>query len=283
MAIIERPAGPIVVGTALALLALGAPVSVQAPLPPGAAPAALPIQVRWQRNAPASTFEPARLVRAAVPERPTQAVGWGEVLLEVDVDAGGAPVRVTTLRSSPPFTEAVRAAVTRWRFDPARWEQSAVRSAVLVAGLFRAAALSDTPALGSPPRTVGEPSPTIPFPLTLPPPVYPSRALGDAMVLIEVMVTADGGVRTAEVVHSSPGFDEASLEAARRWTFRPANHRQAAVAARAYLLFGFREPIVTDPPGVARYGRRRVGSVTMLAGRTTRRVVRRDSSMGSPL
>ena len=61
-------------------------------------------------------FVPARLASGSVPERqPVQAVGGGEVLLELAVDDDGAVVRVATLRDTPPFTELLRAAVASLR------------------------------------------------------------------------------------------------------------------------------------------------------------------------
>jgi protein TonB len=64
----------------------------------------------------------------------------------------------------------------------------------------------------------------------------------NALVIIEVEVLADGGVRNAKVVRSMPPFDEAALYAARQWRFEPA------------LLDGVPVPVlltatVTFPPG----------------------------------
>jgi len=55
-----------------------------------------------------------------VPPFPPLARGSGVVLLEVNVDRGGAVEDATVIRSAPPFDEPARAAVRQWRFRPAR-------------------------------------------------------------------------------------------------------------------------------------------------------------------
>ena len=55
----------------------------------------------------------------------------------------------------------------------------------------------------------------------------------------------DAGILTdVHVVLSSPAFDAAALTAARSWLFADAERNGQAVKARAYLLFGFRQPVV---------------------------------------
>ncbi len=49
------------------------------------------------------------------------------------------------------------------------------------------------------------------------------------------------------VVRSRSGFDIAAVNAARRWRFRPATRDGQPVRSVAYLVFGFREPVVVLP------------------------------------
>ena len=63
-------------------------------------------------------------------------------------------------------------------------------------------------------------------------------------MLVELLVDVDGGVLETRVVEGAPAFGQASLEAARQWSFRPARWNGAPVQAYAYLVFGFREPVV---------------------------------------
>jgi periplasmic protein TonB len=56
------------------------------------------------------------------------------------------------------------------------------------------------------------------------PPVYPdlaTRAHLSALVILEVHVGEDGRVKSATVLRGQPLFDEAALEAVRKWRYRP--------------------------------------------------------------
>jgi TonB family protein len=90
---------------------------------------------------------------------------------------------------------------------------------------------------------VALPKPDVPVPTTMVPPVYPPRALGNGVVIVELAVDASGAVKNTRVVRSAGGFDGAALDAARKWQFRPAQRAGAAVPSYAYIVFGFRQPI----------------------------------------
>ena len=65
-------------------------------------------------------FIPARYAGGgALPTVSPNTVAGGEVLLEVRVGRNGAAAATTTLRATPPFTNALAAAVRGWRFQPA--------------------------------------------------------------------------------------------------------------------------------------------------------------------
>jgi len=201
-----------------------------------------------------SAFTPARLRDSAVPPIPFQAVGGGEVFLELSVDAHGVVQDVTTLRATPPFTESMTSAVRAWRFDPAV-EKSApqtgrrgelakapIASTVLAAGMFRPPTLN-TPTIGEQPRRGAAASDGTPVPLTTVMPPFPPLARDSGVVLLEVRVDDQGRVAAANVVRSAPPFDQPALEAVRQWTFRRAKIRGTPVEALAYVLFGFRAPL----------------------------------------
>jgi TonB family protein len=90
---------------------------------------------------------------------------------------------------------------------------------------------------------VASASDEIPFPTAVTVAPYPPNALGDAVVLIEVQVAPGGRATSARVVRSAPPFDEPALAAGRQWMFRPARLHGQPIAAPAYILFGFRQPI----------------------------------------
>jgi TonB family protein len=193
----------------------------------------------------ATGFEPPRWRSGPLPHIPQQTAAWGQSLLEASVSAAGEVEKTTVLRFSPSFTEKLQEAVSAWRFEPARVDGRPSPIRVLVGAVFRPPTLPDAPGLGEPPRDVAEPSDSVPFPTSIVAPLYPPRALGDGVALLEVMVGGDGNVRTATVLRSAPGFDDSALQAALQWKFRPARRQGSPVPARVVLVFAFRQPIVS--------------------------------------
>lgn len=207
--------------------------------------------------APARTIvTSARLQSGRPPQIPFMAVSGGEVVLEVAVGKDGAVTGATTLRDTPPFTDAVQAAVRGWRFTPAQdalsptpgapmdpASRAAAPSTVLVIGLFRPPGLFNV-TLGSPPKTVAQPSagaPALQSALTLP--VYPAQALADGVVLVELQLTAQGTVGKASVVRSSPPFDQPALDAVKGLGFRTARQGEKPVPSTVYAAVAFRQPV----------------------------------------
>src|SRR6266446_5830043 len=73
-----------------------------------------------------------------IPSHSPYVAGPGEVLLEVAVEVSGAVGEIRTLRSTPPFTDLLRAAVKEWAFEPARTGGGVgVPSRLLVGGFYR--------------------------------------------------------------------------------------------------------------------------------------------------
>ena len=65
-------------------------------------------------------------------------------------------------------------------------------------------------------------------------------------MIVEVLVGLDGSVRSAAVVRSTAsGFNSSAVRAASNWRFRPAEREGRRVPAYVYLVFGFRQPVVT--------------------------------------
>lgn len=204
-------------------------------------------------------FVPALFRDGALPQIPIQAIGGGEVRLELTVSSSGAVSAVKTLRATPPFTDAMSNAVRGWLFRPAEEEtepkpgkpadpklRRPVESKVLVVGIFRPPTLN-APTFGEPPKDVASPSNGTPFPLASVMPSYPPLARENGIVLVEVRVDPGGGVADAKVIRSAPPFDEPARNAARRWTFRPARVYGRSVAGLAYIVFAFRQPITVTP------------------------------------
>ena len=185
----------------------------------------------------------ARLISGSVPALPSpNAIGWIDEMIELTVDEAGQVQSVRPLLAAA-GTSLVARAVVDWRFEPAIRGGRAEASHVLVAAIFRPPSVYDNPAAGSPSRTLGAPSPDVPAPAVTAEPVYPPLAVADAVAIVEVLVGADGVVRAAHLVDGAPGFEAASLDAARRWSFRPARLNGQPISVFAYLVFGFRRPV----------------------------------------
>jgi TonB family protein len=186
----------------------------------------------------------ARLQGGGLPIVPVQAVAAGEVLLSVNVSPVGAVGTIDVLRTTPPFTDAVVAAVRAWRFTPAVDEQrKPMASRVLVGAMFGAPSLR-VPTVGQPPKDVAPAATALPMPLTTPMPDYPAGARFGGTVLLETLVAPSGKVVAVTAIRSSPPFDEPAMEAARRWLFRPPQGPGVPPNTYAYLIFAFRPPVV---------------------------------------
>jgi TonB family protein len=176
----------------------------------------------------------ARLQSGELPIVPVQAAAAGEVLLSLNVSAAGAVGAVDVLRTTPPFTDAVIAAVRAWRFAPAADEQRRpVASRVLV---------------GEPPKDVAPAATALPMPLTTPIPQYPPNARYPGTVMIETLVAPSGRVVAVTAIRPNPPFDESAMEAARGWLFRPAQGPGLPPNTYAYLIFAFRQPVIGAAP-----------------------------------
>ena len=185
----------------------------------------------------------------ALPRAAQLAVGGGEVALELYVGNDGGVTKVEPLTSTPPFTDAVTAAVRSWRFDPAQdtidKQLVAVPGRVLVLAAFRPPTVYASPAPGGPTQVLGRPSAALPQPGALTMPAYPPKVFGDGTVLVEVETSAAGAPREYRVLGSKSGFDAAALEAVRSWRFGAPSLARVPDAVYVYAIVSFREPVVT--------------------------------------
>ena len=95
-----------------------------------------------------------------------------------------------------------------------------------LAPLAPASSAVSTPQSGPRPGTAkdGSAIDELPQPLHAPPPAYPDTAKEQGhqgSVIVRIHVGADGLVKDAVVTKSIPALDQAALDAARQWTFRP--------------------------------------------------------------
>jgi TonB family protein len=197
----------------------------------------------------AAQYRPPQLLRGDVAGSPPETVGYADVWIQLSVNAGGTVEDIDTLKSSEPLTSHLLLAVAGWTFEPAREDGKPVPSQVLVAALYRPPVLFNNPVIGTPSKDVQAPSNEVAFPLTPTPPNYPANTIlppggTGHVVVVEVLVGEKGDVQGTQIVSSTSGlFNETSLQAARQWKFRPARRDGLPVEGRAYLIFGFRQPV----------------------------------------
>ena len=165
-----------------------------------------------------------------------------------------------------------------WR----RWRTSAV--AVLVA-LTAAQTASAEPAVA--PGGEPAPSPALAAPVlrTRVEAAYPPDALRDGLeanVGLEVVVDERGVVVDAKVTSpAGHGFDEAALDAVRKFTFDPARDHEAAVRSMVQLAYEFhsaRAPTPPPPPPPPSTCRARSGLHPCKRAPTSRRSSRADAA-----
>jgi TonB family protein len=208
----------------------------------------------------AATYVPPTLVSGNSPSALpplSQVVGGGEVALEVTVDASGAASTIDVLRTTPPYTDLLLAAVRSWRFEPAREETMEpatdgragaptrvnVPSKVLVFGINNSPTVLG-PSLATPPATVKSASPEVAFPSSTSSPPTAPNSTTSVIMLLEVRVGADGRVENARILRSAASYDQLALSAVRGWSFRAARRGNRTVPSMAYVVFGF--PIPTN-------------------------------------
>jgi TonB family protein len=195
-------------------------------------------------TAAAFEFAPARRLSGLAPSLPPPtAVGWIEETVTVAVDASGVVRDVVLLHGTASSPTLLGPTIATWLFRPATLDKRPVDSHVLAIALIRPPQLYDGPTLGAEPADYAPPPDDVPYPIAVHRPRYPPLAIGDAMVLLELLVDFEGRVRDVAIVQGAAGFNDEALETAREWVFRPAHRNGELVPAYAYLAFGFRQPV----------------------------------------
>lgn len=187
------------------------------------------------------SFAAPRFLSGTTPEQPPLASAGGLTVLELDIAASGIVVDAIALDDAPPFTAAIRDAAKLWRYRPAEDDGAPIRSKALVVGVFRPPVLTGN-ALPEP-TSLRAPSDDVPYPTATAVPDYPPTALYEGVALVEVTVDSTGAVADARMLSPEAGYDEASLDAAMSFRFRPAKHEGRAVESFALIVFGFRQPL----------------------------------------
>lgn len=193
-------------------------------------------------------LEPARFTAGSLPQVSPLAVSGGDVLLSVAVSRAGAVGAVDVMRSTPPFTDAVVEAVRTWKFSPQLdAKRQPMDARVLVDAVVGSPSFRG-PTLGTPPKDVAPADTRVPFPAQTSAPAYPADARFAGTVLVEARVDPTGHVAGVTAIRSNPPFDAVALDATRAWTFRPAKGADAPPSTYAYVVFVFRQAVLSAAP-----------------------------------
>jgi hypothetical protein len=221
----------------------------------GIAVAALALSAAAAVSAQRLEFTPPRLIKAQLTPLPAPTIaGGGEVLIEAIVDRTGRVGRPIVLRGTPPYTNMVLEAIATWQFDAARERSltgvdTTVEMPVAIAAIYRSPVLMNAPTIGEPPKDWSKPSSEIAYPISMEMPNFPPQARDGGVVLLEVALNEAGTVTDTRGIASTGGFESASREAVAKWRFRGGSYRARPVPATAYVLLGFRAPVVSSSPG----------------------------------
>jgi hypothetical protein len=197
----------------------------------------------------APRFVPPRIKAAALPPLPDPTVaGGGEVLIEVIVDRRGLVTRPLILKATPPYTQMVLDAMSRWQFDPARHfdykgVETTVDAPVTLMAIYRPPVFLNAPTIGEPTKDVSRPSGDVAYPVSTQTPNYPPLARDGGVLLFELVLNEAGTIVETRGIASAGGFDSAAREALANWRFRGGSYRARPEPATAYVLFGFRPPV----------------------------------------
>lgn len=199
-------------------------------------------------------FVSPRLTAAELPPLPAPTVaGGGEVLIEAVVDRRGAITRPQVLRATPPYTQFVLDAITRWRFEPARdidfkGLETTVEMPITVLAIYRPPVLLNAPTVGEPPKDLMKPSEDVAVATSAVAPLFPPNARDGGVVLYEIALDEGGRVTGTRDVVSAAGFEGVARSALAQFRFRAASYRARPVPATTYVVFGFRAPVGLVPP-----------------------------------
>jgi protein TonB len=202
------------------------PGTAAAPPPPAAAgtgaPPRAPVRVGGDIREPRKI----KHVPPVYPDAARAAGVQGLVILEAIIDRDGNVRDVSVLRSVPQLDQAAIDAVRQWQFTPTLLNTVPVEVIMTVTVNFSLAGPGAPAAAASvnEPIRVGVRGTTEPKKITHVNPVYPPDAQAakvSGVVIIEVLIDAQGNVSEARVLRSVPLLDQAAVDAVKQWKFTP--------------------------------------------------------------
>jgi Gram-negative bacterial TonB protein C-terminal len=197
-------------------------------------------------------FTPPELLTAADITYPINSGAAGVVVVAARLDDAGKLKGTDVLRDIPSLTAPVLLSVRKWAFSAAKLDGKAVESTMIVCIAFNPAnyRLEGTAA---PP--LGKELEVLPRDANgfLPPKVndalwaaYPLNSVAQGAVILDANVS-----RTGRVTHVTPIWapylEKPSADAAKKWSFEPADFKGEPIAANAVVGYVYRPPNIAVP------------------------------------
>jgi TonB family protein len=188
-----------------------------------------------------NVFVPGELLQAAedIPY-PNNSVALGAVILEAAIDPSGKVEDVIPIRPIPSLTEPAIRSIKAWQFKPAILDGKPVASRVTVAVVFNPVYFPLETQL--PPRVSAEesthtgspfqPAEVVSTYLSLVP-----NALSFGTVVLQAKINTNGEMNYASVVRDVPGFTSSTLEAIKKWQFKPAQYGGNPITSSVSVAF----------------------------------------------
>jgi outer membrane biosynthesis protein TonB len=191
---------------------------------------------------------PARLLSAAAPKPPLNAIAATCVLADVPVNVLGSVGDPTILQGIGPFNDSAKAAIKQWKFSPAKANADGKPKAsrVGVLAVFRPASIG-TEGLGGPSLGYERPSPPRsnhpPLPISISDPGYPLSVTTMGVVIIELTIDKQGVPSSFQTIQDIPTLTQISREAIQSWKFMPAMESGQPVDGTLIVAISFLRPV----------------------------------------
>lgn len=201
-----------------------------------------------------TNFVPPHAVSASDLTYPETIVS-GLVLLSVGLDSAGHITDIETLRDIPSATARSLIAAQNREFTAATLDGKSVDSTVILQILFNPANVASRRVdLNGPYVHAGAPNGQEFTPPHVKSAIFandPATTLTSGPVALDVRVDKSGRVRGASAIFTSPSLTNAAISAVKKWRFTPGAFHGTPIESDTVVVFVFRPPTTTTPPGAA--------------------------------
>jgi TonB family protein len=196
-----------------------------------------------------TSFKPAEVTSANDVQFPVGSIASGIVVVDVSLNSKGDVTGTKVQRDIASLTSVATSSVKAWKYRPASLDGTPQNSLVRVAFAFRPHVIMAAPPNFEPLQQPDDVRQDVRSGY-IPPgiegvayPAYPIDAATVGAVVAQVRVGVDGKVEDVQPIRTFNPFNQFSLEAARKWRFRPATLHGEPIASNVVIAFVFSPPI----------------------------------------